>query len=134
MILFYLMAFAFAEPQYEKLKAGEVASFDGRLLNDEAIATMISQCEFNVDQCEIKNDLQCSLTVADKQYELDVLKAKYDSLEYKHTNLMEIKEEELKVLRAHSNPRRTMWVFFGGFAIGTTASIATVYSLDKILE
>ena len=129
MILFYLMAFAFAEPQYEKLKAGEVASFDGRLLNDEAIATMISQCEFNVDQCEIKNDLQCSLTVADKQYELDVLKAKYDSLEYKHTNLMEIKEEEIKVLRAHSNPSRTMWAFLGGFIIGTTASILTYHSV-----
>lgn len=132
MILFYLMAFAFAEPQYEKLKAGEVASFDGRLLNDEAIATMISQCEFNVDQCEIKNDLQCSLAVADKQYELDVLKAKYDSLEYKHTNLMEIKEEELKVLRAHSNPRRTMWSFFGGFILGTSASVAMVYALTGV--
>ena len=134
MILFYLIASALAEPQFEKLKAGEQASFDGRLLNDEAIATMISQCEFDVSECEIKNDLECSIKIADKQYELDVLQAKYDSLEYRHTNLMEIKEEELKVLRAQSKPQRAMWAFFGGFAIGTGASVATVYALNKTME
>jgi len=133
MILF-LMSLAYGEAQYEKLKTGDTASFDGRLFNDEAVATMISQCEFNVNQCQIQNDLECTVKVADKQYEYDILKAQYDALDYKHENLMEIKEEELKVLRAQSKPQRSMWAFFGGFVIGTGTSVATVYAINQVME
>jgi len=133
-MILILMSLAFAEPRFEKLEEGEQASFSGRLLNNEALATMVSQCEFNVEQCEIQNDLQCTLMVADKQYEYDILEAKYTALDYKHTNLMAIKEEELNVLRAQSKPQRSMWAFFGGFVIGTAASLATYYAVNQIQE
>lgn len=133
MILF-LLSQAIAEPQFEKLQKGQTASFEGRLLNDEALAKMIAQCEFNVNQCEIQNDLQCTIKVADKQYEYDVLDARYTALDYKYTNMMEIKDEELKVLRAQSKPQRSMWAFFGGFMIGTAASITTYYAVNQIQE
>lgn len=133
-MILILMSLAFAEPRFEKLEAGEEASFSGRLLNTEALATMISQCEFNVEQCEIQNDLQCTLRVADKQYEYDILDAKYTALDYKYKNLMAIKDEELKVLRAQSRPQRSMWAFFGGFVIGTAASLTTYYAVNQIQE
>ena len=133
-MIFLLGSLAFAEPQYVKMKEGDTALFDGRLLNDEAIATMLSQCEFNVDQCEIQNDLNCSIKVADKQYEYDILDAKYTALDYKYKNMMAIKDEELKVLRAQSRPQRSMWAFFGGFVIGTAASLTTYYAVNQIQE
>jgi len=133
-MILILMSLAFAEPRFEKLEAGEEASFSGRLLNTEALATMISQCEFNVEQCEIQNDLQCTLRVADKQYEYDILDAKYTALDYKYKNMMAIKDEELKVLRAQSRPQRSMWAFFGGFVIGTAASLTTYYAVNQIQE
>jgi len=133
-MILILMSLAIAEPRFEKLEAGEEASFSGRLLNTEALATMISQCEFNVEQCEIQNDLQCTLRVADKQYEYDILDAKYTALDYKYKNMMAIKDEELKVLRAQSRPQRSMWAFFGGFVIGTAASLTTYYAVNQIQE
>lgn len=133
-MIFLLTSLAFAQPEYVKMKEGDVAQFDGRLLNDEALATMIAKCEFNVDQCEIQSDLECSLKIADKQYEYDVLNAKFKSLQTKHDGLMEIKDEEIKILRKQSKPQISMWAFFGGFALGTGASLATYYAVNKISE
>ena len=133
-MIFLLGSLAFAEPQYVKMKEGDTALFDGRLLNDEAIATMLSQCEFNVDQCEIQNDLNCSIKVADKQYEYDVLRAEHDALEIKHKDLIEIKDEEIEILRRQSKPQMSMWAFFGGFIVGTGSSLATYYAVNKISE
>jgi len=133
-MIFLLSSLAFAKPEYVIMKEGDVAQFDGRLLNDEALATMIANCELTVDQCEIQNDLECSIKIADKQYEYDVLKGKFEALETKHEALMEIKEEEIKILRRQTKPQLTMWVFFGGFALGTGASLATYYAVDKISE
>jgi len=131
-MIFLLSSLAFAEPEYVKMKEGDVAKFDGRLLNNEALATMIAKCEFNVNQCEIQSDLQCSLKIADKQYEYDVLNAKYNSLQTKHDGLMEIKEEEVKILRGQSKPQISMWAFFGGFVLGTGTSLATYYAVRNI--
>jgi hypothetical protein len=127
--MIFLLSLAFAEPQYQKLNAGEVASFDGRLLNDEAIATMISQCEFNVEQCDIQNDLQCNMDKAKMKYDFDILNANYKSLEYKHETLMKLKDEEIEILQKHSNVNRTFWVFVGGFTLGTGASLVTYYTV-----
>lgn len=131
-MIFLLTSLAFAQPEYVKMKEGDVAQFDGRLLNDEALATMIAKCEFNVDQCEIQSDLECSLKIADKQYEYDVLNAKFKSLQTKHDGLIEIKDEEIKILRKQSKPQISMWAFFGGFALGTGTSLATYYAVKNM--
>ena len=131
-MIFLLSSLAFAEPEYVKMKEGDVAKFEGRLFNNEALATMIAKCEFNVDQCEIQSDLECSLKIADKQYEYDVLSAKLNSLQTKHIGLMEIKDEEIKILRRQTKPQLTMWVFFGGFALGTGTSLATYYAVRSM--
>lgn len=133
-MIFLLSSLAFAQPKYVIMKEGDKAKFDGRLLNDEAMATMIAKCEFNVDQCEIQNDLNCSIKLADKQYKYDVLKAEHDALEIKHRDLLEIKDEEIKVLRSQSKPQISMWAFFGGFVLGTGTSLATYYAVNKISE
>ena len=131
-MIFLLTSLAFAQPEYVKMKEGDVAQFDGRLLNDEALATMIAKCEFNVDQCEIQSDLECSLKIADKQYEYDVLNAKFKSLQTNHDGLIEIKDEEIKILRKQSKPQISMWAFFGGFALGTGTSLATYYAVKNM--
>lgn len=133
-MIFLLSSLAFAKPEYVIMKEGDVAQFDGRLLNDEALATMIANCELTVDQCEIQNDLECSIKIADKQYEYDVLKGKFEALETKHEALMEIKDEEINILRRQSKPQISMWAFLGGFALGTGASLATYYAATNIGE
>ena len=58
MLGFFLCAFAFADPQFTELKQGEVAPFDGRLLNDEAIIKISVEDKFKARQCDLQIDYE----------------------------------------------------------------------------
>jgi hypothetical protein len=126
------MSLAFGESLITKVKEGERAPFSGRLFNDEAVAVVLADSEHAVAQCEIRKDLEWKTQMADLQYEYDILSAKHESLEFKHDQLMEIKDEEIKTLMRHGSPQRTMWVMFGGFALGTATSLTTYYAVNQI--
>jgi hypothetical protein len=38
------------------------------------------------------------------------------------------------LLQRHSSPQRSMWMFLGGFTIGTASSVATYYAVNQISE
>ena len=129
-----LMSLAFGEPLITKLEQGDKVPFDGRLFNDEAVSTVLADSEAAVQQCEIRKDLEWKTQVAELQYQQDVLRAKHEALEFRHSELMDIKDEEIDLLRRHASPRKTMWMFLGGFTAGTAASLATYYAVNQISE
>ena len=131
MILF-LISLAFAEPEYQNLKQGEEAGFEGRLLNADALAKMIATYESKVEIAKADATLECEVLTAKAQYDFNVMKAKHDSLEFKHESLMGIKDEHIKLLELSSKPERSMWAFFGGFVVGTAASLTTYYTVKNI--
>ena len=133
MILFFT-SLALAQPIMTPLYEGEVAPFDGRLFNDEAVVSMLAMKDHLEDQCDIQSALNYSLSLSEKQLEIDLLQIEKETLETKHELLMEIKEQELQTLRKHVNPRRTLWAFLGGFAVGTGASLLTYYAVQKMTE
>lgn len=126
------MSLAFAEPLMTPLEEGELAPFAGRLLNDEAITSIITMKEFAEEQCSIQESLDFSLKITEKQLEIDYLQAEKETLQKKHELLMQIKDNEIEILREHINPKRQMWVFFGGFLVGTTSSLLTYYAVVEI--
>ena len=95
---------------------------------------IITMKEFAEEQCSIQESLDFSLKLSEKQLEIDYLKAEKETLEKKHELLMQIKDNENEILRSHINPKRTMWVFFGGFLVGTASSLATYYAVNEISE
>ena len=133
-MFFLLMSLATAEPLITKVAQGDRVPFDGRLFNDEAVSTVLADSEASVQQCEIRKDLEWKTQVAELQYQHDVLRAKHEALEFRHSELMDIKDEEIDLLRRHSSPRKTMWMFLGGFTAGTAASLATYYAVNQISE
>ena len=133
MILF-LASLVSAEPLMASLGEGETAPFAGRLFNDEAVASIIAGKEFAEQQCEIQMSLDYSLQLAEKQLAIDYLGIEKETLQKKHEALIEIRDEEIQSLRKHVNPKRSMWVFFGGFTLGTASSLATYYAVNKIAE
>lgn len=133
MILF-LTSVALAQPLMTPLSEGEVAPFDGRLFNDEAVVSMLTMKEHLEEQCDIQSALDYSLSLSEKQLEIDLLKIEKETLETKHELLMEIKEQEIQTLRKHVDPRRALWAFLGGFVVGTGASLGTYYAAQKITE
>ena len=48
-MLLLLLSTALAEPLMVHLEAGETAPFDGRLMNDEAVANIIAGREMSVE-------------------------------------------------------------------------------------
>ena len=114
------------------IDTGQVAPFDGRLFNDEAVASIIAGKEFGEQQCEIQMSLDYSLQLAEKQLRIDYLGIEQETFQKKHEALMEIRDQEIQTLRKHVNPKRSMWIFFGGFTLGTASSLATYYAVVEI--
>tara|TARA_X000001382_G_scaffold33875_4_gene22323 strand:+ start:633 stop:1046 length:414 start_codon:yes stop_codon:yes gene_type:complete len=131
-MIWLLTALVFAEPLMTPLSEGEVAPFAGRLFNDEAVASIITMKEFAESQCTINSALDFSLQLAEKQHQIDYLDIEKQALQAKYDAMVEIKDEEIETLRRYSSTKRSSWVFFGGFALGTTASLLTYYAANKI--
>jgi hypothetical protein len=131
-MIWLLTALAFAEPLMTPLSEGEVAPFAGRLFNDEAVVSILTMKEFAEEQCTINSALEFSLQLAEKQHQIDYLEIEKTALQTKYDAMIEIKDEEIEVLRRASNTKRQSWVFFGGFVLGTSASLLTYYAANQI--
>ena len=131
-MLLFLLSTALAEPLMVHLDAGETAPFNGRLMNDEAVANIIAGREMSVEQCEIQKELAISLTKADLQLEIDYLNAELETETEKNTTLLELRDQEISSLRKEIKPNKTMWAFFGGFLLATGTSLGTYYSVREI--
>jgi hypothetical protein len=131
-MIWLLTTLAFAEPLMTRLVEGEPAPFDGRLLNDEAVVSIITMKEFAEEQCTLNDTLDFSLQLAEKQHQIDYLEIEKEALQTKYDAMIKIKDEEIHTLRKYSSTKRSSWVFFGGFILGTSASLATYYAANKI--
>jgi len=131
-MLLFLLSIALAEPLMVHLEEGETAPFDGRLMNDEAVANIIVGREMSVEQCEIQKELALSLTKADLQLQIDYLNAELDTEISKNETLLELRDQEISSLRKEIKPNKTMWAFFGGFLLATGTSLGTYYAVREI--
>jgi hypothetical protein len=131
-MIWLLVALTFAEPLMTPLSEGEAAPFAGRLFNDEAVVSIITMKEFAEEQCTINAALDFSLQIAEKQHQIDYLEIEKAALQKKYDSMLEIKEEEIETLRRYANSKRSTWVFFGGFVLGTSASLLTYYAANNI--
>jgi hypothetical protein len=133
-MLLFLLSTALADPMLIHLKEGDVAPFDGRLMNDEAVANIIAGNELTLEQCEIKTELKVSVVKAELQLEIDYLKAELETEQAKSATLLELRDTEIESLRKQMKPNKTMWAFFGGFMLASGTSLGTYYSVREINE
>ena len=131
-MLLLLLSTALAEPLMVHLEEGEAAPFNGRLMNDEAVANIIAGREMSVEQCEIQKSLAVATTKAELQLEIDYLKAELETEKEKNATLLEIRDQEIESLRSQMKPNKTMWAFFGGFMLASGTSLGTYYSVREI--
>jgi len=133
-MILLLLSIAVADPMLVHLKEGDVAPFDGRLMNDEAVANIIAGNELTLEQCEIKTTLKVSIVKAELQLEIDYLKAELETEQAKNATLLELRDTEISALRKEMKPNKTMWAFFGGFLLASGTSLGTYYSVREINE
>ena len=118
-----------AEPTFVALKEGEVAPFDGRLFNSEAIAKLIVDKRFEGKQCELRVEYEIDLAKAKEQYKYDILLAKSEADDMRLNELITIREEENIYLREQIKPTYSSWWLAGGFVAGAITSIGIMYAV-----
>jgi len=124
MILFLSFLFA-QEPKYKEMKTGEVAPWDGRLLNESAMRILVEDSVISDLNCEARIVYELNKLRIEEKYRYDVLKVKTDAEIHKLNELIKLQDEHIKQLK----PQNNIWPVIGGFVVGAGTSIAIMYAV-----
>ena len=119
---------AYGEAQFTNLKLGEPAPFNGRLLNDEALATLIVNQESIEEACAIEIDYELEKAKAKWNYDFEIMKISLEGKLERSVALAQAQQQEIEYLRAQHKPSRTFLWVSTGFLVGTGTSLA-IYSI-----
>jgi hypothetical protein len=129
--------FALADGKIFSIKKGQRAPFEGTLFNTEAAADLTVRLENNEAQCRLKIKKAEDLCKAKSEFDLSLKIAELESLEYKHTQLMSIKNDQIDFLRKKAL-RVTPWYennkfWFGvGIVAGLGLSFGSAYAWGQV--
>ena len=124
--MIFLLSLLFAEePKYKELKKGDVAPWDGRLLNDAAMRALVEDSVVKDMTCEAKIAYELNKLSIEEKYKYDVLKVKTDAEIHKLNELIKLQDEHIRQL----NPQNNVWPAIGGFIGGAAISIGIMYAV-----
>lgn len=106
------------------LHEGEAAPFDGTLLNVPAAARILTDLRLREEECRIETDRRVRILTADMQLRIDTEVARREALQYRHDQLIAIRDEQIDFLTANIRPPE--WHQTGEFwyALGVVSGIA----------
>lgn len=116
-------------PLITSLKKDEPAPFDGVLLDSWAMSEIMAEMEYDQKRFELELDFIKKKKDAECALEYETLKANFDSLKFKHGEVLEIKDTEIQNLREIATQKKdysTLW-YVGGFISGVALSVGVVY-------
>ena len=117
------------EPVFMNIKKGEKALFDGRLLNDAAIAKFIVENKTKVQQCNIQIEYEVGKANANSKYKHDLLTARCEADDQRLQDMISIRDDEIKFLRKSYEPPKDHWWLAGGFVVGAASAIGIMYAV-----
>jgi len=124
--MIFLLPFLFAqEPKYKEMKTGEVAPWDGRLLNEAAMRVLVEDSVTKDMVCEAKIEFELNKLRIEEKYRYDVLKVKTDAEIEKLNELITLQSEHIDELR----PQNNIWPLIGGFIAGAGISVGIMYAV-----
>ena len=119
---------AYGEAQFANLKVGEPAPFNGRLLNDEALATLVVNQDSIEEACAIEIDYELDVAKAKWNYDFEIMRIGLEGKLERSEARIQSQQEEIEYLRAQHKPSRTFLWVSTGFLVGTGTSLA-IYSI-----
>jgi len=124
--MIFLLPLLFAEePKYKNLKEGEVAPWDGRLLNEAALRILVEENATQDLTCDARVEFKVNETKILEKYRYDILKIQTDA-EIKQLNeLVKIQDKFIKDLK----PKNNIWPVVAGFIGGAAVSIGIMYAV-----
>ena len=113
------------------LKEGELAPFDGVLLDTNTAAKILAEEEYKQIECNLKIDYELEKVKARHSLEIGNVQSALDSLKEQNSSILRIKDAEILRLQelALKNPNdNAHWWMAGGVAAGILTSIAIFYA------
>ena len=117
------------------LRAGDPAPFAGTLFSVPAAARLLTDLEFTQEACALETTRRLSLQASEFQLQLDLKQARIDSLEYRHTELMALRSQQINFLTENYEPQKwyesgEFW-FSMGVVGGVLVTIAAGYAIGQ---
>ena len=124
-----------SRPEITNLKRGDAAPFDGLLLDPYAFAQMMAKMEIDSERFKLELDYLGKKKDAVWGLKYDSLQASFDGLQFKYDNILEIKDNEIKVLREIAIDKKdyTVWWYAGGFLSGVVLCLGVLYAASDAL-
>jgi len=132
----YLLAQEVEEkPKISNLKEGDRAPFDGILLDAWGFAEIMAKMEIDQERFKLELDYLGKKKDAEWGLKYDSLKASFDGLQFKYDNVIEIKDNEIQVLREIAVDKKdySMWWYAGGFLSGVALCLGVLYAASHAL-
>lgn len=124
--MIFLLSLLFAEePKYKDLKEGDVAPWEGRLLNEPAMRILVEDSATKDLVCEAKIAYEINKLKIEEKYRYDVLKVQTDAEIKKLNELIKLQDDHIKQLK----PQNNIWPIIGGFVAGAGISIGIMYAV-----
>ena len=126
-------------PEEEKvvtITVGQPAPFTGTLFNTTAAARLMIDLEFTQQTCRIETDRQLGLLRSDLQLKIDLCSARRDALQLRHSEILQIKNDQITFLEGQLKPRPWYQSSEFGIAVGVILGVAITvgagYALGQI--
>ena len=124
--MIFLISMLFAEePKYKNLKEGEVAPWDGRLLNEAALRILVEENATQDLTCDARVEFKVNETRIEERFRYDILKVKTDAELKQLSELIKIQDKFIKDLK----PKNNIWPVVAGFVGGAAISIGIMYAV-----
>ena len=124
--MIFLLSMLFAEePKYKNLKEGEVAPWDGRLLNEAALRILVEENATQDLTCDARVEFKVNEARIEERFRYDILKVKTDAELKQLSELIKIQDKFIKDLK----PKNNIWPVVAGFVGGAAISIGIMYAV-----
>jgi hypothetical protein len=123
------------KPKISSLKQGDRAPFDGILLEAQGFAEIMAKMEIDEERFKLELDYLGKKKDAEWGLRYNTLQVSFDSLKFKYDNIIEIKDNEIQVLREIAVDKKdySMWWYAGGFLSGVALCLGVLYAASHAL-
>jgi hypothetical protein len=118
--------------QFKQLVEGEPVPFDGWCFDDTATGALLSTIDVLEGRCILELDRHIAEQKALFNLEIGKLSLRYDTLKRQNTDILMLKDQEIKDLEAAALKRPNdyvVWWALGGFILGTATASFLIYSV-----
>ena len=117
------------------LKKGDKAPFAGTIFSTSAAADLLFEMRNCDEKCALEKKKALELLQAQMQLKIDMSTSAFKALEYKHTELLKVKNDQIKFLTQQlTSPSwyesRELW-FVVGVVVGIGVTVGTSYALAE---